>query len=225
MKEITLISALIGGMLSFLSPCVLPLIPAYISLITGYAIEELTEKKKTFNVILSSIYFILGFTISFISLQVIFKGLFLIINKKILNIILGSIVIIFGINFLGILKLKFLYYQKGLNISIKKASLLGAFIMGIGFGFAWTPCIGPILASILILAGKEETIFRGIILLLVYSIGFGLPFILSAIFLNKFIYLISKYKRVLRISEFAAGVLLIIIGILIITDNFNYLYL
>ncbi len=229
LEEITIITAFTAGILSFLSPCVLPIIPGYISLITGITTKELIEmadkRGVTTITVLNSLFFILGFTGVFIFLQVILRGVISIINQQILNYIFGIIIIIFGFHTAGIIKIKFLYYQKGIQVAKHKAGFIGSFIIGIAFGFAWTPCIGPILASILALASQEETLVKGVFLLLIYSAGLGVPFILSGIFLERFLNFITKFKKMLRIIEILSGALLIFIGILIITNKFSKLFL
>jgi cytochrome c-type biogenesis protein len=220
--KLNILTAFVAGILSFASPCVLPIIPAYISTITGISIDEIVEKKNL-KIIIPSILFIVGFTIAFILLQVIFSGIYSTIKKEVLNLIFGLIIIIFGIHLIGIIKIKFLYYQKGLNLTFKRVKFLTPFLIGFGFGFAWTPCIGPILGSILVLASQEENFLKGIILLLVYSFGLGIPFLLAGIFIQKFLELIRKYRKSLKVIEIISGVLLIFIGILVLSDRFYYL--
>lgn len=227
--EVTVITAFIAGIVSFLSPCVLPIIPGYISLITGITTKELTEvtEKKgiTKIVIFNSIFFITGFTAVFILLQVVLRGFVSFFNKQILNYIFGIIIIIFGLHIMGLIRIKLLYYQKSFQVSKHRVGIIGSLIIGIVFGFAWMPCIGPILASILALATQEKTLFKGILLLLVYSAGLGVPFLLAGIFLERFLSFVAKFRKMLRITEIIAGVLLIFIGILIITDRFATFFL
>lgn len=223
MDNITFFTALTAGILSFLSPCILPIIPGYISLITGLTSKQLIENKDKKNIrgitIINSIFFITGFTIIFILLQIVLKGLQYIINPHILNYILGSIIIIFGLHTMGIFRLKFLYYQKRFNINKKHFGIFGSFLIGTAFGFAWTPCIGPILAGILALATTQETLGKGTFLLLVYSFGLGIPFLLTGIFMEYFLKILSGLKRSMMVIEIISGLLLIIIGIYIMTGN------
>ncbi len=223
-NEISIIAAFTAGILSFLSPCVLPIIPGYISLITGLTTKDLIEsedkKSVTRKTLLNSVFFILGFTGVFILLQIVLQGFVTIVNQKIFNYIFGAIIIIFGFHTAGIIKIKFLYYQKGMQINKKKWGLIGSFAIGLAFGFAWTPCIGPILAAILALAAQETTIFKGTVLLLIYSAGLGIPFLISAIFVEWFLKFITKFKKMMRAIEIISGLLLIFIGILIMTNRF-----
>lgn len=223
MNNINIITAFVAGLLSFLSPCVLPIIPGYISLLTGLSSRELLEEKDKSGIkgttIINSIFFILGFTIIFILLQIVLRGLKFLIDQQILNYIFGSIIIIFGLHTLGLFKIKFLYYQKKINLNNKKFGVIGSLLIGIVFGFAWTPCIGPILAGILALASVQETIWKGTFLLLVYALGLGIPFLLTGIFLEYFLKFLSKITKYLLLIEIISGVLLIIIGLFIITGN------
>ncbi len=227
MTHLTILTALTAGLLSFLSPCVLPIIPGYISLITGLTSKQLIEDKNRKSIkksiIFNSLLFILGFTLIFILMQVVLKGILFLINSVILNYIFGGIIILFGLHTLGLFKIKFLYYQKSMKINTKSVGIFGSLLIGISFGFAWTPCIGPILAGILALASTQQTLAKGIFLLLVYSFGLGIPFLLTAVFMEYFLEFLSKFKKNLLIVEIISGLLLIIIGIYILTGNFNKL--
>ncbi len=227
MDNITIFIALFAGISSFLSPCVLPIIPGYISLITGLSAKQLTEgkdkKKIRSTTIINSLFFIAGFTMIFILLQAVFKGLHFLINSAILNYIFGSIIIIFGLHTAGVFNLKFLYFQKSFNINKKHFGIFGAFLIGVAFGFAWTPCIGPILAGILALAAAQETLTKGTFLLIIYSLGLGIPFLLTGIFMEYFLKIFSKLKKSMLVIKIISGLLLIIIGIYIMTGNFQYL--
>jgi len=216
----SLISAFLGGVFSFISPCVLPLIPIYISYISGISLEELMERGKTLPVLLNSLFFVLGFTVVFVfyGASATFIGNLISEYKFILSKIGGIIIIIFGIHLTGLFRLKFLDYERKLNLKSEKTSYISSFIMGFAFSFGWTPCIGPILASIIVLAASKETLFKGMILLFTYSLGLGIPFILSGIFINYFFKAFSKIKRHFRKIEIIAGILLIILGIFVFFD-------
>lgn len=216
----SLISAFLGGIFSFISPCVLPLIPIYISYISGISLEELMERGKTLPVLLNSLFFVLGFTVVFVfyGASATFIGNLISEYKFILSKIGGIIIIIFGIHLTGLFRLKFLDYERKLNLKSEKTSYISSFIMGFAFSFGWTPCIGPILASIIVLAASKETLFKGMILLFTYSLGLGIPFILSGIFINYFFKAFSKIKRHFRKIEIIAGILLIILGIFVFFD-------
>lgn len=219
----SLISAFLGGFFSFASPCVLPLVPVYISYISGISLEELQGKGKILPVFLNSLFFVFGFTIVFVfyGASATFIGQLISQYKYILSKIGGIIIIIFGIHFLGLFRLKFLDFERKINIRGKSASYLGSFIMGFAFSFGWTPCIGPILAAILILAAQKETLLQGIILLFIYSMGLGVPFILSGIFINYFFKTFSRIKKHFKKIEIIAGILLIILGIFVFFDIIN----
>ncbi len=221
----SLVSAFLAGFLSFASPCVLPLIPVYISYISGVSIEELQKGSKFFPVLINSFMFVLGFTLVFIfyGASATIIGQIMAKYKQFLSKIGGIIIIIFGIHLIGIFRFKFLEYEKKLNLRSKSVSYISSFLMGIAFSFGWTPCIGPILASIILLAAQKETLFQGILLLFVYSMGLGIPFILSGIFINYFFKAFSKIKKHFRKIEIAAGILLIILGILVFFDIIHIL--
>ncbi|MBU1076010.1 MAG: cytochrome c biogenesis protein CcdA [Spirochaetes bacterium] len=227
MEQLTILTAFTAGILSFLSPCVLPVIPGYISLITGLSSKELTDTSKKVNVkkitVINSLFFIFGFTLVFILLQVVIKGILFIIDQRVLNYIFGGIIIFFGLHTIGLFEIKFLYYQKSLKMDKKSFGIIGAFLVGIAFGFAWTPCIGPILAGILALASTQATLWKGVILLLVYSLGLGIPFLLTGIFMDYFLKFISRFKKYMAAVKIISGILLIIIGIYMLTGNFNKL--
>lgn len=229
MSEVNVLTAFIAGFLSFISPCVLPLIPAYISYISGISLEELRmteEKGKVLKrVSINSFLFILGFTVVFVSLgaSASFIGQFLLTNKLILEKIAGVIIVIFGIHLAGIFRIKFLDYERKVQIEGKPLSFIGSFLIGFAFAFGWTPCIGPILGSILAIAAVQETVVQGMGLLAIYSLGLGVPFFLSGLFINIFFSLFGKIRKYFRIIELFAGIFLIILGILIFFGQFERL--
>jgi cytochrome c-type biogenesis protein len=224
MQNISIVIAFTGGLLSFFSPCVLPLLPAYISLITGSSIEELQqhldENKQKFSVLIRILFFILGFSFVFIILGLgsTYIGNFLLKNNSLIRTIGGIIIILFGLHVSGIINIKFLLYEKKIHIQNHSINILSSFFMGIVFSIGWTPCIGPILASILTIAATKTKITEGIILLTSYSIGLGIPFILTGIFLD---FILKKFKQITKYLKFisiASGILLIIIGIFMIIN-------
>src|SRR5690242_3620705 len=174
------LAAFLAGLLSFLSPCVLPLVPGYVSLISGASVEELqTPQRRMFRtVMLHSLTFVLGFSIVFIALGAVATGVGQVFNQyhSLLSKIAGVIVIIFGLHLTGILKIKALYADKRLHDVKGGSSALGSFAVGFAFAFGWTPCIGPILATILVLASAQGTVMKGVVLLAVYSMGLAVPF-------------------------------------------------
>lgn len=210
-----------AGFLSFLSPCVLPLVPSYLAFLLG---DYSDQKKKNKNyTIMPAIIFIAGFTIVFIllGLSATFLGKFLLRNQSIIRKISGVVIVIFGLHISGIIKLKWLYYEKKLSITPKSNKYLQSFILGIGIALAWTPCIGPILSSILILAGNSQNVLTGGFLLFIYSFGFALPFLVTAFAAKKILPTIKKMNRYLKYINIISGFLIIILGILIFTNSLN----
>ncbi|MDD5021539.1 MAG: cytochrome c biogenesis protein CcdA [Endomicrobiaceae bacterium] len=222
--NIPIAASFFAGILTFISPCILPLIPAYITFITGLALETLDDKKNTKQILINSLIFVSGFSLIFIllGLTATFIGSFLLTNLNVLKYIGGSIIIIFGLHLCGIFKIPFLYKQASvLHIVNKKISYLTSFFVGCAFAFAWTPCVGPILSSILILASTQGQIKDGALLLSFYSLGLAIPFILTALFINKFLVFFNKIKKYYHYIEIFCGILLILIGIMIMSDSFN----
>ena len=207
-----------AGLISFLSPCVLPLIPGYISYISGTSLNELLEKKNV-N-ILPIIFFSLGFSIVFIAFgaSATFIGSIIFKNSYELRLFAGIIIIIFSLHIIGIINLKFLNYEKKIY-SDKNKGLFSSILVGMAFGFGWTPCIGPILGSILALASTEENINKGMLLLFSYSLGLAIPFILSGYLIQKFILISKNLKSKMILINKTGGSLLLITGILILTNQ------
>jgi len=219
---VELIIAFGAGLISFLSPCVLPLIPGYIAFISGSSLNELLEKKKI-NLI-PLIIFSFGFSFVFIifGATASFLGQILLQNSEILRIIAGVIIIIFSLQLIGILNIKFLNVEK--KIYTKRSNnIFFIFIVGMAFGFGWTPCIGPILGSILALASTEETILKAIMLLAFYSLGLAIPFILSGYLMQKFLMFSKNFKKNINLVSKIGGVTLLITGILILTNQLQVL--
>lgn len=227
MNEVSLITAFGAGILSFISPCVLPIVPGYLSYISGVNITDLKEKKSAsiWRVFISSLFFVMGFSVVFIALGASATAVsaFLRNYMQIIAKVAGVLIIILGIHFLGIYKIKWLNYEKRFQVRSKKMSLLGSFAMGFAFAFGWTPCIGPILAGILALAAAEETVWRGIMLLVFYSAGLAIPFLLTSLAFNAFVSVSGVIKKYFRLVEIIGGVFLIAVGILIFTNSLGYL--
>ena len=219
---IELIIALGAGLISFLSPCVLPLIPGYISYISGSSLNELIEKKNVslFPIIL----FTIGFSIVFIIFGAAstFLGKVLLQNSYELRIIAGLVIIILSLHIIGVINLKFLNYEKRIQTNISK-NLFSPILIGMAFAFGWTPCIGPILGSILVLASTEESLGQGILLLSFYSIGLAVPFILSGYLIQKFLIFSKNFKNNINKVSKIGGVILLLTGILIITNQLQAL--
>ena len=219
---IELFIALGAGLISFLSPCVLPLIPGYISFISGQSLNELIESKKV-NLI-PLILFSLGFSFVFISFGAAASALgkILLQNSNYLRIVAGTIIVIFSLQLLGIINIGFLNYEKKYYTK-KSTKPLFVFVVGMAFGFGWTPCIGPILGSILALASTEENISRGILLLSFYSLGLAIPFILSGFLIQKFLLFSKNFKKNINIVLKFGGIILLITGVLILTNQLQVL--
>ena len=211
-----------AGLISFLSPCVLPLIPGYISFISGASLNELLEKKKI-NV-LPLILFSLGFSFVFIifGAAASFLGQFFLQNSQILRIAAGIIIIFFSLQLIGILNVSFLNFEKKIYTKSNK-NIWFSFVVGMAFGFGWTPCIGPILGSILALASTEETISRAVILLSSYSLGLAIPFILSGYLMQRFLIFSKNFKKNINLVSKIGGSILLITGFLILTNQLQVL--
>ena len=216
---IEVIISFAAGIISFLSPCVLPLIPGYISYISGQSLSEILENKKI-NYI-GMILFCLGFSFIFILFGVTasFLGKLLLQNSTILRVIAGVVIVIFSLQLLGIINIKILNYEKKYYTSKKYLNFFFPFIIGVAFAFGWTPCIGPILGSILAIASTEENLYRAIILLTAYSLGLAIPFVLSGYLVQKFLIFSKKIKNYFNIIFKSGGIILLITGILIITNQ------
>ena len=219
---IELLIAFGAGLISFLSPCVLPLIPGYISFITGNSLNELLESKKI-N-IRPLILFTLGFSFVFIifGATASYLGQVLLQNSETLRIIAGLIIIIFSLQLIGIININFLNFEKKIYTQ-KNNNIWFSFIIGMAFGFGWTPCIGPILGSILALASTEETISKAIILLSFYSLGLAIPFILSGYLMQRFLMFSKNFKKNINLVTKGGGVILLITGALILTNQLQIL--
>ena len=221
------IAAFLAGIVSFLSPCVLPLVPGYVSLISGASVDELQSKdRKLLNtVFLHSLMFILGFTVVFVMLGAAATTVGQLAReyKKQLTWIAGAVIIVFGLHLTGILKIKALYADKRLHSVQGGKSPLGAFVIGFAFAFGWTPCLGPIISSILILAGSTDTVTKGVLLLWVYSLGLAVPFLLTSLLIDRFLTFYGRFRRHLHTLEVASGVLLMVLGVLILTRRFTLL--
>ena len=233
-QNISLLLAFSAGLFSFLSPCVLPLVPSYVSYITGLSFEDLTNKTERTDIlkttVINSLLFILGFSVVFISLgaSASYIGKLMVSYQEIIRKVGGVIIIIFGLFIMGILKMNFLQVEKKMHIKSKPAGYIGSFLVGIGFAAGWTPCVGPILGSILLFASTSGSVATGIKLLTIYSIGLALPLFISALAINSFLSYFKKFHKYIRIITIASGLLLVFLGILIYTNSLSlitfYLY-
>ncbi len=211
-----------AGLISFLSPCVLPLIPGYVSFVSGQSLQELTSEKKI-N-IFPLILFCLGFSTVFVifGATASFLGQLFLQNSQMLRVIAGIIIIIFSLQLIGILNFSFLNFEKRFEAK-KTESIIFPYTIGLAFGFGWTPCIGPILGSILALAAIEDTLGKAIFLLILYSLGLAIPFIISGYLIQKFLIFSKNFKRNINIISKTGGIILLITGVLILTNQLQAL--
>lgn len=235
-ENVTLLAAFGAGLLSFISPCVLPLIPGYLSYISGMSLDEMrgmgaggaavavaAPPEARRRVVMSSLAFILGFSIVFIALGASASviGQFMMARLDVLGKIAGAIIIVFGLHTMGVLRIEWLYQEKRVQTLRKPAGVFGAGLVGVAFAFGWTPCIGPILAGILALAGAQETVGQGVRLLGIYSLGLGVPFMATALMIDRFFGAMGRIRRHYHTIELVSGALLVVIGLLIFTNKFT----
>lgn len=226
-ETITYPAALIAGLLSFFSPCILPLIPAYFTFITGLSLDELAENKRETRkkVILSTIFYVAGFSFVFIlfGASASFLGGMASQYSWIIRYLGGGIVIVFGLHLLGIININRFNFEKKYRINKKPLHLFGTFIIGMAFGAGWSPCIGPMLGSILFVAGTQEKVLEGVMLLAVYSAGLAIPFLVMSFFINSAMEIMRRATKFMRIINRISGIFLIAIGLLLIFDKFRLL--
>ncbi len=219
-----------AGLVSFLSPCVLPLVPPYLGYLGGTTISQVNSEQGIDDaawrrVVLGSVFFVLGFTTVFVGLGAgasVF-GQVLKSYQHELSMVAGAVIIAFGLHFLGILRIPLLYSEARYEANMQGASLLGAYVIGLAFAFGWTPCIGPILATVLTLAASEASLGRGVQLLFVYSLGLGIPFILAAVAIRPFLSFLQRFKRHLGTMEKVMGILLVITGLMFLTGTMTWI--
>jgi cytochrome c-type biogenesis protein len=219
------IAAFLAGLISFLSPCVLPLVPGYVSLISGAGVEELKSPQAQLmrRVMVNSVGFILGFSVVFITLGAISTGIGQAAAryKHPLSIVAGIVVIIFGLHLTGIFQIKWLLQDTRLHNVKGSSTMLGAFVIGFAFAFGWTPCLGPILSAILVIASQEDKVLTGILLLAVYSLGLAVPFLLTSLLMERFLKFYSRFRSHMHALEVASGGLLIALGVLLVIGRFT----
>jgi cytochrome c-type biogenesis protein len=225
--QITIFVAFLGGTFSFLSPCVLPLFPSYLSFITGMSVEELSDSQsKTLKLILqNSLLFVFGFSLVFIAMGASagFLGGALLKYRDVLQLLGGILVIFFGLYIMGVIKWNFLGRYVQINITSRPLGLFGSVFIGAAFAIGWTPCVGPILGSILALAASSRETNTGIVLLASYSSGLALPFLISSLIIQQFSSLLKRFRRTLHVAHIGAGVLLVAAGILLVTGYMTIL--
>ena len=222
--DVTYLAALFAGLVSFLSPCVLPLVPPYLVFLAGTSLERFAEKEVEQRVkretAAAAVLFVLGFSTVFVALGASASAIGSLIRAYSgpLAIIAGLVIIVMGLHFLGLTRIAFLYRQKRLEIA-KPVGLWGAYAIGLAFAFGWTPCIGPILAAILAVAASEQTVTKGASLLAVYSLGLGIPFVVAAFAIEPFAAFLSRFRNYLHRVEQAMGALLVLTGIAFLTGS------
>ena len=218
-----MIVALIAGLLSFLSPCVLPIVPPYLAYMSGISMAEMTGGRARGRTVVPALFFVLGLSTVFLFLGFTASafGAFFLHNQEVFSKISGAVVILFGLHFLGVFRIPMLDREARLEAGDTGGTAFGAYVLGLAFAFGWTPCIGPQLGAILSLAASEASIARGTTLLGVYAIGLGIPFLLAAVFVERSMGLMTRLKPHMRLIERAMGVLLIVVGLALLTGAFS----
>ncbi len=229
MPDISLYMAFAAGLISFLSPCVLPLVPGYISFVSGVSFEQLRDNggspfmpgRQRSTTMLNSIFFVVGFSIIFVLLgaSATWIGAFLASKMSLFSKLAGALIIFFGIYKMGFIRVRFFYREARFQLRDRKYGYAGAMIIGAAFAFGWTPCIGPILAGILAYAGTLGKVNQGVLLLLIYSLGLGIPFLLTALGVNQFCKFFNRIKKYMGALEVASGAIMVLFGILIFTNK------
>jgi cytochrome c-type biogenesis protein len=224
-ESVSLFAAFLAGLVSFASPCVLPIVPGYLSFISGVNLAQLRGEGApaalTRRVALTSVFFVLGFSTVFVALgaAATFAGELLQTHKRALGIVGGVVIIVLGLHMTGLIKIDWLLAEKRATVRQRPLGLFGAYVVGLAFAFGWTPCIGPILGAILLYASQQETVAQGVLLLAAYSAGLGIPFILSALAVNGFFRAFGRLRGSMRAIEVVSGALLVAVGILLVTDR------
>jgi cytochrome c-type biogenesis protein len=231
--EISYAAAVGGGLISFLSPCVLPLVPAYLCLVAGTSLDQLVDldgdetirKGINWQVVSMAVVFVLGFSTVFILLgaSASIINRLIIEHLELLSKIAGAVIILFGIHMTGLVRIPFLYREARFNTIDKPQNWFGSYVIGLAFGFGWTPCIGPILGTILALAASESSLGYGVSLLAVYSLGLGIPFILAAFAMNTFLKFMRRFRKYFQVIEIGTGLILVATGVLIFSGQFQLL--
>ncbi len=216
--------ALLAGIVSFLSPCVLPIVPPYLAFMSGVSVAEMQGGGSArFRAVTAALFFVMGLSTVFLLLGFTASafGLFFLQNQQLLSQISGVVVIIFGLHFLSVFRIPFLDREARIDAGESGGSAFGAYILGLAFAFGWTPCIGPQLGAILSLAASEASVTRGTLLLGIYAAGLGIPFLLAALFLSRAMTLMNRIKRHMKLIERVMGVLLVVVGVMLVTGAFS----
>lgn len=224
--DITISGAFLAGLLSFLSPCVLPLVPPYLCYLAGISFEELkdgTQVAARRSIVLKAVLFVQGFTTVFVALGATASQIGQAISTyfDVLAIIAGIVLVFMGLHFMGVLRIALLFREVRFHTQGRSSGWIGAYLVGLAFAFGWTPCVGPVLAGILFMAGAEDSMGQGAMLLAVYSAGIGIPFLLAALFSSAFLGFLQRFRRHLGRIEKVMGALLILTGVLIMTGSMN----
>ena len=227
MFDISIAGAFMAGLLSFLSPCVLPLVPPYLCFLAGVGIGELSgssgrlEPRQSRRIVMMAGAFVLGFTTVFVALGATASTIGAVVTAyfETLSIIAGALILVMGLHFLGWLRIPLLYREARFQTERKPASMVGAYLVGLAFAFGWTPCVGPVLATVLMVAGAEGTAARGATLLAAYSLGIGVPFLLAAVFAGPFLNLMARFRRHMPVVEKTMGAALVVTGLLFMTGT------
>jgi cytochrome c-type biogenesis protein len=228
-EPVSLVTAFVAGVISFVSPCVLPIVPGYLSFISGINVARLKDGADKAGLArrvgITSLAFVLGFSTVFVSLgaAATLVGYYLQEYKRELGIVGGLVIIVLGLHTAGLIRIKWLLYEKRAEVKTRPLGLLGAYVVGLAFAFGWTPCIGPILGAILLYASQQETVGQGVWLLSAYSAGLGLPFVASGLAVNGFFAAFSRLRGHMRVVEYVAGALLVGVGALLVTDRLTVL--
>jgi len=226
--DVSLVAAFGAGILTFLSPCILPLVPAYLCFISGNSLDQLTARKNTDTidrkpVLIGGLAFVIGLSSIFIAMGAAASGLgqFIAQNKQTLSMFGGAIIIVFGLHYMRVIRLSFLSFEKRFHPDQKPANIIGCFVLGVAFGFGWTPCVGPVLSSILMIAGGMGEFSDGMTLLAIYSAGLGIPFLLAATLSAQFMSFLGRFRQHLHKVEILMGLMLILTGVLIVSGSLS----
>lgn len=220
-------AAFLAGLLSFISPCVLPIVPPYLAYLAGMSFNEVqnaeADRAASRRIALASVAFVLGFTTVFVALGATASliGQSLARYFDILAVVAGILILLMGLHFLGVFRIALLYREARVTVQRKPAGVVGSYVMGLAFAFGWTPCVGPILAAILFMAGAQETVGQGALLLGLYALGIGIPFVLAGLFASRFLAVAGRFKKHMAAIEKAMGALLVVTGILFMTGQMS----
>lgn len=226
---VSLSGALAAGLLSFVSPCVLPLVPPYLCFLAGVSLDELTDEERppvlASRIVVASLFFVLGFATVFVALgaSASLIGSFVTDHLTVLGYIAGAIILVLGLHFLGVLRIGLLFREARFQVRNKPIGYLGAYVVGLAFAFGWTPCVGPVLATILLIASTSGDAWDGAILLFAYALGIGIPFVLAAFFAGPFMRFMGRFRKHMGVVEKVMGGMLVITGILFLTGSMQTL--